>query len=161
MAKRSKKQLEAWVYSEAKRVGLSQSEVPDVLFVTEPGYRADMYRDPEEEDRLVVAIPEEVSARSIKRDLRHEFAHAKLHSSLPERLAPKDTLVREVEATRLAEGRLTGLDLANILVRLREEEGLTKLETYRLVRTSAKELSLSGSLVTRAIRLTRQYYSRG
>ena len=139
--------LLGWVKEEAKKLGVK----PPKLKVIVGGQAQMLY------GKDTIEVPLEYSEESIRTDIRHELAHKKLHTALSESSTKteweslENRVVRELEAIKLAEGKIGKRELFDVIEGLIKEGGYGgKKEVFRVVSKVAKTKKVSPKIISNA-----------
>jgi len=110
---------------------------------------------------LEVVIPRREHKGLVPESLRHELAHYKMHTGFgilsSGEVGVPEVAKRELEAIRLGEGKLTSYDIANVILRLYKEEGLSKSEAERTTSSEARKLGIPQRMIRYGTKLFRDY----
>ena len=162
----SRGKIERELDRQAARLGVTNSDsirvfevegdkVAHIIFKEE---LASSFRKEYPEVEGVILIPklqEDFSLGSLRRSLRHELSHYRLHSSKPSSLY--EEAVMDLEAQRMAEGRVSGYEIGNLILRLELDRGLSRNKSIELVRRAAKFLGVSGRVFSNGLELLKLY----
>lgn len=150
-----------WIEKAARELKMSPRRLPPVELLQEvPKGKGEYWLGDAIYRNGRIRVLTDLPPREVKKTIKHELAHWKLHRDLPDKEYCEEIVSRELDVAFLVDGRATMDELVTIMETVMEAGGISPRKAIALVTSVAEERGVPKSTITRAKRLARQYFYR-